>query len=169
MKDQYTWTINSPQDLDRALAEADRGAYELTFYTSRFDLRGTSGSPISVDGRLENLYVVAHGPAPVYVEGSAAVQAVGSAVVYATAGSTVDAYDTATVYAYDDAQVDVSMDAAVYAASDDVDINAYGSGRVYLPSEGAGARASVHLHDATAKMIRAASSSSSSSSSSPSN
>lgn len=164
MKAQYTWTINSPQDIDRALAEADREGYELTFYTSRLDLRGVPGSPISVDGRLENIYVVAHGPAPVYAEGSTTVQAVDSAVVYATAESTVDAYDAATVYAYDDAQVDVSTDAAVYAASDDVDINAYGSGRVYLPSEGAGARASVHLHASTSKIIRAASSSSSSSS-----
>ena len=155
MKDQYTWTIDSTQSLDRALAEADREGYELTFYTSRFDLRGDPGSPISVDGRLENLYVVAYGPAPVYVEGGAVVQAVESSVVYAGDGGVVDAYDTATVYAYDDAQVDVSMNASVYAVSDDVDINAYGSSRVYLPSEGtAGANASVRLNDSTAKIIR---------------
>lgn len=160
MKDQYTWTINTTQDLNRALAEADREGYKLTFYNSRFDLRGDRGTPVSVDGRLKNLYVVAHGPAPVYVEGGAVVQALDSSVAYASDGGVVDAYNTATVYAYDDAQVDVSMDASVYAVSDDVDINAYGSSRVYLPSEGtAGSNASVHLHNSAAEIIRSAPSS----------
>ena len=89
-----------------------------------------------------------YGPAPVWVsgEGEATVRAEGNAVIYATEGSLVDAYDAATVYAYDRAQVDVSENASVYVASDDADVEAFGTSKVYLPSEGVpGSRAQVHL------------------------
>lgn len=148
MKNQYEYTINSTEDIARALAEAEREGYDLTFYNSAFYLRGTAGEPISVDDSLANLYVVAYGPAPVYVsgEGEVTVRAEKSAVVYATEGSLVDAYDSATVYAYNRAQVDVSMEASVYAATDDADIEAFGSSKVYLPGAGVeGSRAWVHL------------------------
>lgn len=156
MKNQYEYTINSTEDIARALAEAEREGYDLTLYNSAFYLRGTAGEPISVDDSLANLYVVAYGPAPVYVsgEGEVTVRAEGSAVVYATERGLVDAYDSATVYAYDRAQVDVSMEASVYAASDDADIEAFGSSRVYLPGAGAeGSRAWVHL-EGDSELIR---------------
>lgn len=148
MKNQYEYTINSTEDISRALAEADREGYGLTFYNSAFYLRGTAGNAISIDDSLANLYVVAYGPAPVWVfgEGEVTVRAEENAVVYATEGSLVDAYDSATVYAYDRAQVDVSVEASVYVASDDVDVEAFGTSKVYLPSDGvAGSRAWVHL------------------------
>lgn len=148
MKNQYEYTVDSTDDIRRALDEAEREGYELTLYNSAFYLRGTAGNPISVDDSLANLYVVAYGPAPVWAsgEGEVTVRAEESAVVYATEGSLVDAYDSATVYAYDRAQVDVSMDASVYVASDDVDVEAFGTSKVYLPGYGvAGSRAFVHL------------------------
>ena len=148
MKNQYEYTINSTEDIRKALDEAEREGYRLTFYNSAFYLKGAAGESISVDDSLANLYVVAYGPAPVWVsgEGEVTVRAEKNAVVYATGGSSADAYDSATVYAYDRSQVDVSMDASVYAASDDVDIEAFGTSKVYLPSDGvAGSRAFVHL------------------------
>lgn len=148
MKNQYEYTINSTEDIARALAEAEREGYGLTFYNSVFYLRGTAGNAISIDDSLANLYVVAYGPAPVWVfgEGEVTVRAEENAVVYATEGCLVDAYDSATVYAYDRAQVDVSVEASVYVASDDVDVEAFGTSKVYLPSDGvAGSRAWVHL------------------------
>lgn len=154
MKDQYPWTINSTQDINRALAEADRAGYELTFYTSRFDLRGKPGVPISVDGRLKNLHVIAHGPASVYVEEGATVEALESSVIYVGSGGTVDAYDSATVYAYDDASVSLSMNASAYVSSDDVDVEAYGNSRTYLPSDGTpGSKASVSLNDSASEVV----------------
>lgn len=155
MKDQYEYTINSTDDINRALAEAAREGYELTHYTARFDLRGEGGVPISVDGSLKNLHAVAHGPAPVYVSDGTTVIAEDSATVYATGDGFVDAYDSATVYAYDRSEVDVSCDACVYIASDDVIVNAFGDARVYLPAHGAaGSRATVNVPDG-ANLIRA--------------
>lgn len=148
MKNQYEYTIDSTDDIRKALADAERNGYYLSFYNSAFYLRGTAGQPISVDDSLANLYVVTYGPAPVWVsgEGEVTVRAEGNAVVYATEGSLVDAYDSATVYAYDRAQVDVSVNASVYVASDDADVEAFGNSKVYLPSDGvAGSRAWVHL------------------------
>ena len=148
MKNQYEYTINSTDDIRKALDEAEREGYDLTFYSSAFYLRGTLGNPIAVDDSLSSLYVVAYGPAPVWVsgEGEVTVSAEENAVVYATEGSRVDAYDSATVYAYDRSQVDVSVNASVYAASDDVDIEAFGTSKVYLPSDGvAGSQAGVRL------------------------
>lgn len=149
MKNQYEYTINSTEDISRALAEAGRGGYELTHYNSAFYLRGTAGEPISVDDSLANLHVTAYGPAPVWVsgEGETTVIAEESAVVYAIAGGIVDAYDSATVYAYDRSEVVVQMDAAVYVSSDDVDVEAWGDSKVYLPAEGlAGSRAEVRVN-----------------------
>ena len=157
MKDQYEYTINSTDDISRALAEAEREGYDLTFYNSSFYLRGKAGESISVDDSLANLHVVTYGPAPVWVsgEGAVTVTAEGDATVYATGGSLVDAYDSATVYAYDRSEVDVSMDASVFAASDDVIINAFGDARAYLPSPGVeGSRATVNVHDG-ANLIQA--------------
>ena len=93
MKNQYEYTINSTDDIRKALDEAERGGYDLTFYNSAFYLRGTAGEPISVDDSLANLYAVTYGPAPVWVsgEGEVTVRAEESAVVYATGGSLVDA------------------------------------------------------------------------------
>ena len=156
MKNQYEYTINSTEDISRALAEAEHEGYELTHYNSAFYLRGTAGEPISVDDSLANLYVVAYGPAPVWLsgEGEVTVRVEENAAVYATEGSLVDAYDSSVVYAYDRSQVDVSMNAAVYVASDDADVEAFGNSRVYLPSDGvAGSRAFVHL-EGDAKIIR---------------
>ena len=119
-------------------------------------MRGEAGNSISVDDSLATLYVVAYGPASVWVsgEGAVTVRAEEGVVVYATEGSLVDAYDSATVYAYDRSQVDVSMDASVYVASDDVDVEAFGASKVYLPSDGvAGSRAFVHL-EGDSKIIR---------------
>lgn len=150
MKNQYEYTINSTEDISRALADADREGYDLNHYNSVFYLRGSVGKPISVDDSLTSLDVVAYGPAPVWVsgEGEVTVRAEGNAVVYATEGSLVDAYDSATVYAYDRSQVDVSMEASVYVASDDVDVKAFGTSEVYLPSDGvAGSQAQVFLQD----------------------
>lgn len=155
MKDQYEYTINSTDDISRALEEAEREGYELTHYTARFDLRGEAGRQISVDSSLEDLHVVAYGPSPVYVSGGAVVIAKESATVYATEDGLVDAYDSATVYAYDRSEVDVSCDASVYVASDDVIVNAFGDARVYLPAHGAaGSRATVNVPDG-ANLIRA--------------
>lgn len=156
MKNQYEYTINSTDDIRKALDEADREGYDLTHYNSAFYLRGTAGESISVDDSLAHLHVVAYGPAPVWVsgEGEVTVRAEGGVAVYATEGSVVDAYDSATVYAYDRSRVDVSMNASVYAASDDVDVEAFGTSRVYLPSDGvAGSQARVHL-EGSAEIIR---------------
>jgi len=138
MKNQYEYTINSTDDIRKALDEAEREGYELTPYNSAFYLRGTAGEPISVDDSLANLHVTAYGPAPVWVsgEGDTAVIAEESAVVYAISRGAVDAYDYATVYAYDSATVSVSMEATVHISSNDVDVNAFGNSRVYLPAPG---------------------------------
>lgn len=156
MKNQYEYTINSTEDIRKALDEAKREGSCLTFYNSAFYLRGAAGESISVDDSLANLYVVAYGPAPVWVsgEGEVTVRAEEGAVVYATEGSLVDAYDSATVYAYDRSKVDVSMDASVYVASDDAAVEAFGTSKVYLPHDGvSGSRAFVHLRG-DAKIIR---------------
>nr|DAU94838.1 MAG TPA: hypothetical protein [Caudoviricetes sp.] len=156
MKNQYEYTINSTDDIRRALSEAEREGYELTHYNSAFYLRGTAGEPISVDDSLANLHVVAYGPAPVWVSGrgETTVIAEESAVVYAIASGIVDAYDSSTVYTYDRAQAVVQMEASVYVASDDVNVEAWGSSKVYLPSDGVeGSRAFVRLEE-DAKIIR---------------
>lgn len=150
MKSQYEYTINSTEDIARALAEAGQEGYDLTFYNSAFYLKGEAGNAISVDDSLADLYVTAYGPASVWVSGAGkvTVRAEEDAVVYATEGAVVDAYDSATVYAYDRAQVDVSMAASVYVASDDVDVNAWGDSKVYLPAAGAdGSGAHVDLNN----------------------
>lgn len=156
MKNQYEYTINSTEDIRKALDEAERKGYDLTHYNSAFYLRGTSGNPISVDDSLANLYVVAYGPAPVWVsgEGETTVIAEESSVIYATAGGVVDAYDSATVYAYDRSDVVVQMNASVYVASDEVAVEAWGDSKVYLPAEGvAGANPSLRQEGAS-KVIR---------------
>lgn len=161
MKDQYEYTINSTDDIGRALAEAEREGYELTRYNSAFYLRGTAGYSISVDDSLANLYVVTYGPAPVWVSGSGdtTVIAEESAVVYALEAGIVDAYDSATVYAYDRATVTANTDASVYVTSDDVDVEAWGSSTVYLPAPGVpGSRARVQAHNC-AEVIRGVSAS----------
>lgn len=156
MKNQYEYTINSTEDISRALADAESNGYDLTHYNSAFYLRGTAGEAISVDDTLATLHVVTYGPAPVWVsgEGETTVLAEESAVVYATGGGVVDAYDSATVYAYDRAGVVVQMEAAVYVASDNVDVEAWGSSKVYLPTSGVdGSRAQVRL-EGDAEIIR---------------
>lgn len=146
MKNQYEYTINSTDDISRALEEAERMGYELTHYTARFDLRGQAGVPIYVDSSLKDLHVVAHGPAPVYVSDGATVIAEDASAVYATGDGLVDAYDSATVYAYDRSEVAVSGDASVYVASGDVIVNAFGDAKVYLPDPRVvGSRASVNV------------------------
>ena len=154
MKNQYEYTINSTEDIDRALAEAEREGYDLTHYNSAFYLRGEGDRSISVDGSLKDLHVTAYGPARVYVSGGATVIAEDDAVVYAMDEAIVDAYDRATVYAYYDAQVDVSMDASVYVASDDVYVNAWGTSKVYLPPASAGGSSAYVNLNANAKIIR---------------
>lgn len=156
MKNRYEYTINSTEDIRKALDEAEREGYDLTHYNSAFYLRGTAGEPISVDNSLANLDVVAYGPAPVWVsgEGETTVIAEGSAVVHATGGSAVDAYDSSTVYAYDHSEVVVQMDASVYVSSDDVGVEAWGDSKVYLPAEGS-AGADPHIRvEGDAKVIR---------------
>lgn len=156
MKNQYEYTVDSTDDIRRALDEAEREGYYLTHYNSAFYLRGNTGNPISVDDSLANLYVVAYGPAPVWVsgEGETTVIAEGSAVVYATEAGVVDAYDSATVYAYDRSDVVVQMDASVHVASDEVDVEAWGDSKVYLPAEGVEG-ADPHLRvEGSAKVIR---------------
>lgn len=156
MKNQYEYTINSTDDIRKALEEVDREDFYLTYDNSVFRLRGTADASILVDDSLADLYVVACGPAPVWVsgEGKTTVIAEGSSVVYATEVSVVDAYDSATVYAYDRASVDVSMGASVYVASDDVEVEAWGGAKVYLPTDGeAGSQAEVRLED-DAEIIR---------------
>lgn len=150
MKKQYEYTINSTEDIPRALADAESNGYDLTNYNSAFYLRGTAGESISVDDSLANLHVTAYGPAPVWVSGNGKTTVIAeeSAVVYATEGSTVDAYDSAIVYAYDRSMVAVNMGAAVYVASDDVDVEAWDNSKVYLPSAGVdGSQAEVLLED----------------------
>lgn len=152
MKNQYEYTINSTDDIRRALEEAEREGYELTYYTASFYLVGVAGEVISVDDSLADLYVVTRGPAPVRVsgEGKTTLIAEGSAVVYATEGSLVDSYDSATVYAYDHSEVDVSTGSSVYVASDDVLVNAFGDAKVYLPAPGKpGAGATVNAPSAS--------------------
>ena len=156
MKNQYEYTINSTEDIRKALDEVEREGYELNYYNSAFYLRGTAGDPISVDDSLANLHVTAYGPAPVWVsgEGEVTVMAEENAVVYASEGSLIDAYDSATVYAYNRSQVDVSGGASVYVASDDADVEAFGNSKVYLPSDGvAGSQAFVRL-EGDAEIIR---------------
>lgn len=138
MKNRYEYTINSTDDIRKALNEAERERYGLNYYNSVFYLRGTAGEAISVDDSLANLHVVACGPASVWVsgEGETTVIAEGSSVVYATEAGVVDAYDSATVYAYDRSAVVVQMDASVHVASDEVDVEAWGDSKVYLPAEG---------------------------------
>jgi hypothetical protein len=156
MKNQYEYTINSTEDIRKALDEAEREGYELTHYNSAFYLRGTAGEPISVDDSLAHLHVVTYGPAPVWVsgEGETTVIAEESSVIYAIEAGVVDAYDSSTVYAYDRARVTVQMEASVYAASDDVDVEAWGDSKVYLPAPGTvGSEAQVRLENA-AQIIR---------------
>lgn len=159
MKNQYEYTINSTEDIRRALAVAESNGYDLTHYNSVFYLRGEAGESISVDDSLANLHVVAIGPASVWVfgEGETTVIAEKSAVVYATEGSVVDAYDSSTVYAYNHSQVIVQMDAAVFVASDDVYVGAWGGSKVYLPADGLpGSRAEIRTNGG-ARLIRAVS------------
>lgn len=156
MKNQYEYTINSTDDIRKALNDAEREGYYLNHYNSAFYLRGTAGNPISVDDSLANLHVVAYGPAPVWVsgEGETTVIAEGSAVVYSTGAGVVDAYDSAAVYAYDRSGVVVQMDASVHVASDEVAVEAWGDSKVYLPAEGlAGSRARVRV-EGNAKILR---------------
>jgi hypothetical protein len=156
MKNQYEYTINSTEDIRKALEEAEREGYYLSHYSSAFYLRGTAGEPISVDDSLANLYVVAYGPAPVWVsgKGETTVIAKGSPVIYAIDGGLVDAYDSSTVYAYDHAGVVAQMEASVYVASDDVSVEARGDSKVYLPARGS-AGADPHLRvEGNAKVIR---------------
>lgn len=156
MKNQYEYTINSTEDIRKALDEAEREGYYLTNYNSAFYLRGTAGEPISVDDSLANLHVVAYGPAPVWVsgEGEVTVIAEKSAVVYATESSVVDAYDSSTVYAYDRSEVVVQMEASVYVSSDDVFVEAWGDSKVYLPADGSvGADPHLRVEDG-GKVIR---------------
>ena len=156
MKNQYEYTINSTEDIARALGEAEREGYDLNHYNSAFYLRGEADTPILVDDSLANLFITAYGPAPVWVsgEGEVTVIAEKSAVVYATESSIVDAYDSSTVYAYDRSEVVVQMGASVYVASDDVDVAAWGDSKVYLPSPGVdGSQARVRLEDG-ARLIR---------------
>ena len=66
----------------------------------------------------------------------------------------MDAYDSSTVYAYDHSDVVVQMEASVYVNSDDVDVEAWGNSKVYLPAEGS-AGANPHLRvEGDAKVIR---------------
>ena len=111
MKNQYEYTINSTEDISRALADAESNGYDLTHYNSAFYLRGTASESISVDDSLANLHVVAYGPAPVWVsgEGDTTVIAEESAVVYAIERGVVDAYESSTVYAYGRSTVVVQM------------------------------------------------------------
>lgn len=157
MKNQYEYTINSTEDIRKALNEAERKGYDLSYSNSAFYLRGTAGRPLSVDDSLADLYVVAYGPAPVWVsgEGKVTVIAEETSTVYATEGSLVDAYDSATVYAYDHSEVDVSADSSVHVASDDVIVNAFRDAKVYLPAPGAaGSQATVNVPDG-ANLIQA--------------
>ena len=156
MKNQYEYTINSTEDIRKALDEAEREGYDLNHYNSAFYLRGTAGEPISVDDSLANLHVVACGPASVWVsgEGETTVIAEGEAVVHASEGGVVDAYDSSTVYAYDHSDVVVQMEASVYVSSDDVSVEAWGDSKVYLPAEGS-AGADPHLRvEGDAQVIR---------------
>lgn len=156
MKNQYEYTINSTEDIRKALDEAEREGYYLSHYNSAFYLRGAAGESISVDDSLANLCVVAYGPASVWVsgEGETTVIAEGSSVVYAIEGGVVDAYDSSTVYAYDRSNVTVQMEASVYVASDDVSVEAWGDSKVYLPTEGSSG-ADPHLRvEGDAKVIR---------------
>ena len=57
MKNQYEYTINSTEDISKALAEAERMGYRLTSYNSTFRLRGEAGHSIAVDDSLADLYV----------------------------------------------------------------------------------------------------------------
>jgi hypothetical protein len=145
---QHYYTIDSTDDISRALSEARREGYELTDSNAVFSIYGTAGDSILIDDSLAGLHVVALGPAPVVVSGAETlVQVEGSAVAYATEGSRVDAYDFATVYAYDRAMVTVGMESSAYVASDDVCVDAYGDSKVYLPAyPSAGAFAEVDLH-----------------------
>ena len=156
MKNQYEYTINSTNDIRKALDEARRGGSDLTHYNSAFYLRGTPGQPISVDDSLANLYVVAYGPAPVWIsgKGKTTVIAKESVVVYAAGGATADAYDSSTVYAYDRSDVAVQGEASVFVVSDDVTVAAWGDSKVYLPAEGvAGSDPILHL-GGNSKVIR---------------
>ena len=155
MKPHYTWTINSTEDIDRTLAKMRREGCEPTFLNSRFEVRGTRGTPIILGGSLESQYVIAFGPAPVYVESGGPVQAVNSAVAYAREGSFVDAYDSSTVYASAGSEVDACDEASVHVASDDVLVNAYGSCTVYLPAEGVpGSGARVRVYGSDVRIVR---------------
>ena len=138
MVNEHCFKINSTEDIRKALDEAEREGHDLTVSNSIFLILGERGRSISVDDSLANLHVVALGPSPVWVSGGGenTVIAEGSAVVYATEASVVDAYDSATVYAYDRSDVVVQMDASVYVASDDVNVEAWGDSKVYLPAEG---------------------------------
>lgn len=156
MKNQYEYTINSTNDIREALDEAKRRGYDLTHHNSAFYLRGTPGQPISVDDSLANLYVVAYGPAPVWIsgKGETTVIAEESVVVYAAGGATVDAYDSSTVYAYDRSDVVVQGEASVFVVSDDVTVKAWGDSKVYLPADGV-AGADPHLQlEGNSKVIR---------------
>lgn len=62
MKNQYEYTINSTEDISRALAEAGRKGYRLSHSNSAFYLRGTAGSEAQV--RLENAAQIIRGVAP---------------------------------------------------------------------------------------------------------
>lgn len=156
MKNQYEYTINSTEDIRRALADAERNGYDLTHYNSAFYLRGTASEPISVDDSLANLHVTAYGPAPVWVSGEAGLRAKGSVAVYAAENSYVEALDSSTVYAYGNAVVVARDDSTVYAESDTVTITATGKAKVYLPRKGLlGAEASIDALEDSATLIKA--------------
>ncbi len=155
MRTRHQWTIDSTDDIHKTLRGWAEGGAPADRYSVRFDLRGSTGNPISVPNLLRGFYVVAHGPAPVYVGGDTTVQAVESAVVYTTEDGVVEAYDSATVYAYGRSEVTLDNEAAVFVASDDVLVTAYGSGTVHLPAGGfPGSAATVQLEGEAARIIR---------------
>lgn len=136
MTDYRSWIINSPEDLRAALSEAHRGGRIPSFLNSALEVRGKSGTALTLGDPHASFEVTVYGPSPVYVEGDMVAVVRGSATVYATERSVVDAYDSSTVYAYDRAEVEIGDGVSVYVASDDVSVTVYGAGTVYLPGEG---------------------------------
>lgn len=155
MDDYRRWTINSPEDLGAALSEAHRGGRIPSFLNSSLEVRGKSGTALTLGDAHSSFEVTVYGPSPVYVEGDLAAVVRGSATVYATEHSLVDAYDSSTVYAYDQAEVEIGEGVSVYVTSDDVSVTVYGSGTVYLPAEGVnGSKANVTSIGIGARIIR---------------
>lgn len=154
MVNEYTIVLNSTEDIQRMMSEAEKSGIVHDYFNTVVYLRGYDESPIEVGRDLLNLYVVAQGPSPVHIRQGVSVLAEGGATAYVYDGSYVNAKGRTTVHAYGKAIVTLEDEAVAYIMSDDVSGQASDNARVFLPEAGRpGAEAFVEL-EGHAEIVR---------------